>query len=353
MSGGIRVVEIYARLLAEQGHHVVLVSQPPATLPLRRKLKSLLSGKGWPRPARPRSHLDSLAVEHRALEQRRAPTDQDVPDADVVIATWWETAAWVAALSSTKGAKVYFIQGHEVFPHLPVGRVEDSYRLPLKKVVVARWLKDVMRERYGDPTAIVVPNAVDRRLFHAPPRGRQSRPAVGFLFSEMPLKGLDVALRVISELRKEQPNLRAICFGSSPPSPAVRLDSAIELIVSPPQDQIRNIYAQCDVWLAASRSEGFNLTAMEAMACRTPVVSTRTGWPAEAVKDGWNGMLADIDDVAGLVVGVKKVLALNDGAWREMSESAFQTVASSSWDESAMRLEHALSACMAEWMDKA
>jgi len=30
---------------------------------------------------------------------------------------------------------------------------------------------------------------------------------------------------------------------------------------------------------------------MEAMACRTPVVSTNTGWPSEAIKSGWNGIL--------------------------------------------------------------
>src|SRR5208282_5263036 len=51
--------------------------------------------------------------------------------------------------------------------------------------------------------------------------------------------------------------------------------------------------------LTASRSEGFNLPAMEAMACRTPVVSTRTGWPAEAVKTGINGVLVDVEDQVG------------------------------------------------------
>lgn len=342
LSGGIKVVAIYSRLLAGKGHRVTLISQPPAVVPLRRRIKSLLLGRGWPRDVRPRSHLDATPAAHRMLDSRRAPTDADVPDADVVIATWWETAEWVSKLGPQKGAKIYFVQGHEVFPHLPVARVEQSYRLPLRKIVVARWLRDVMRERYGDAAAIVVPNAVDHRQFHAPPRGRQDRPTVGFLFSELPLKGLDIALAVIRCLRQMHPALRVLCFGSSPPSSPAILDSGIEAIVAPPQDQIKAIYAQCDVWLATSRSEGFNLPAMEAMACRTPVVSTRTGWPAEAVVDGDNGMLAEIDDVAGLVAGVRAILALTDASWRRMSERAFRTVASVSWEASATDFERVL-----------
>jgi hypothetical protein len=31
---------------------------------------------------------------------------------------------------------------------------------------------------------------------------------------------------------------------------------------------------KCDAWMTCSRSEGFNLPALEAMACRTPVVLT-------------------------------------------------------------------------------
>ena len=54
-------------------------------------------------------------------------TDVDVPDGDLIIATWWETAEWVNALSPNKGAKVYFIQHHEIFPTFRLSAV----RLPI------------------------------------------------------------------------------------------------------------------------------------------------------------------------------------------------------------------------------
>src|SRR4030081_299985 len=94
-------------------------------------------------------------------------------------------------------------------------------------------------------------------------------------------------------------------------------------------------YALSDVCATASRSEGFNLPAMEAMACRTPVVSTRTGWPEEAIKSGWNGMLAEIDDIPALAKATEWVLTRNNEEWKTLSLNAYATVGSSSWTASA------------------
>ena len=127
------------------------------------------------------SHLDGSGLDHHVLDRWRPVTDVDVPDGDVVIATWWETAEWVNALSPNKGAKVYFIQHHEIFPYLPVERCEATYRMPLHKIVVARWLQQVMSTRYGDEIVDVVPNSVDRTQFFAADRGKQSTPTVGVL----------------------------------------------------------------------------------------------------------------------------------------------------------------------------
>src|SRR2546427_13010936 len=116
LGGGTKVITIYAEALMRMGHIVCLVSPPPQPIPFRRRLKSVLMGNGWPsNQARPPSHLDGSAIDHRVLNRWRSVLDGDVPDADVVVATWWETAEWVNALSPEKGAKVYFVQGHEVF----------------------------------------------------------------------------------------------------------------------------------------------------------------------------------------------------------------------------------------------
>lgn len=342
MGGGCRVVSVYAQELKRRGHQVHLVAVSPRPIPFLQTVKMLLRGKGWStRELRRRSHFDNTGLDLTVLKKSGPVTDADVPDADVVIATWWETAEWLAQLDRRKGAKIYFVQGHEVFPHLP-RRSRETYKLPLHKIVVARWLKNIMERQYGDFHVDIVPNSVDHDLFFALPRGKQERPTVGFMYASAHFKGVDITLDAIAKLKAGFPNLRIVSFGNEHPNTTLELPAGTEFHHSPPQEHIREIYTTCDVWITASRSEGFNLPAMEAMACRTPVVSTRTGWPQEAIKSNWNGMLVDVEDTAGLVDCVASVLSRSDSEWREMSANAFATVASSTWDQSASAFESAL-----------
>jgi glycosyltransferase involved in cell wall biosynthesis len=343
MAGGTRVVAIYAKALHERGHRVVLISQPARTPTWKEEFRAFLKGgRSEGSEHRAGSHLDGLPLDHRILDRRRPPTDADVPDADVVIATWWETAEWVEKLAPSKGAKAYFIQHHEVFSYLPVARCHATYRLPMHKIVIARWLKDVMKTQYADEVVDLVPNSVDRGQFFAEVRGKQPVPSVGFLYSTTAFKGLDVTVEAIRGICKKMDDLRIISFGSSAPTSALPLPEGTEFFFSPPQDQIRKLYSQCDVWITASRSEGFNLPAMEAMACRTPVASTRAGWPAEAVQTGKNGVLVDVDDRKGLEEGVLGILSLPDDEWRALSLRAYETSSAGSWEESSRRFEDAL-----------
>lgn len=344
MSGGIKVIAIYARLLAQKGHDVLVVSPPHRKFSFKQKIKSLITGHGWLREKGDDSFLNSVDINHRVLESYRPVCDSDLPDADVVIATWWETAEWVNDLSPRKGNKIYFIQGYEVFDYLPVERCKETYKMPLKKIVIAQWLAVVMEDLYGDNNVALVNNAVDHSQFYAPARGKQALPTVGFLYHDTPLKGVDVTLKAIRKLHELMPQLRVMSFGACDLATHSELliGLPIEIQRLPPQDKIREIYAQCDVWVTASRSEGFNLPAMEAMACRTPIVSTRTGWPAEAIKNQFNGMLVDVDDVDAIVEAMKWVLMLPEDKWRNLSQNAFATVENCSWENSAKKFEQVL-----------
>ncbi len=342
LSGGARVVSIYADRLSRRGHDVLVVTRPPRVLPLRRRLKSwILNRQSIEGRHNSTSHLDNISAQHKVIDRRRAIVDDDLPDADVVIATWWETAEWVADLSPAKGAKVYFVQHHEIHAGQPVDRVKATYRLPMHKITISKWLVDLLRNEYGNKLVTHVPNSVDMEMFNAPPRGKQEIPTVGLLYSPKEFKGCDVSLKAIEIARKRSPELRLLSFGEHEP-PNGLFPAGAKFVRRPPQEEIREIYSKCDVWLCGSYAEGFHLPPLEAMACRCPVVSTKVGGPVDIIEQGVNGYLANVADSEGLADGLLRVVGTSDELWRSMSDAAYETAARYSWDDAAILFEAGL-----------
>ena len=336
--GGTKVILIHAKELVELGHDVTIVSQGKYGQSFVDRLRSLKRGEGWQRFPKIRT---PNGVTHIEIDSIRPVVAGDVPDSDVVIATWWETAEWVAKLPVSKGRKFYFVQGHEVYEPLPP-ESRETYKLPLQKVVVSKWLQRIMLEAYGDDTAILVPNSVDRSQFYAVERTKPRRPTVGLLYSTSKQKGVDVSISVIEKVLKQIDDLQILSFGSVPISRQLQLPPSSEFKFSPSVDQIRALYQQCSLWLTSSTSEGFNMTALEAMACRTPLVATDVGWPSDGVVEGVNGYLRQVGDVDGLGEAVTRILLSSEDEWRSMSEAAGQATTTASWKESAKLFAAAL-----------
>lgn len=339
--GGTRVIATYAELLKKRGHEVLVVSTPGYTNSWRKRIKSLILERKWlPRSKRQGSYLDTVDVAHRILESRRPVVDADLPDADVVVATWWETAEWVANLSPSKGANTYLIQHHEVHDYLPQNRVEQSYALPLHKIAIAQWLVDVMRDRYGDADVSLVPNSVDTQQFNAPPRRRQPCPTLGLMYSDLTWKGCDISLKAFALAAQKIPNLRLLAFGLDEISPDLPLPPGSEYVHCPSQSQIKQIYARCDAWLFGSRVEGFGLPILEAMACRTPVIGTPVGAAPDLLSDG-AGVLVPPEDPEAMARAIEWVCALPQNQWQVLSEAAYTRATGYSWEDATDRLEAA------------
>ena len=62
-----------------------------------------------------------------------------------------------------------------------------------------------------------------------------------------------------------------------------------------PRDRMPEFFNNTDVYVCASRSEGFSLAVLEAAACGRPVVTTRVGGCEELVQDGHNGFFVERD----------------------------------------------------------
>jgi len=66
------------------------------------------------------------------------------------------------------------------------------------------------------------------------------------------------------------------------------------------QDAIEEILSVSDLFLMPSESESFGLAALEAMACKVPVISSNAGGLPELNLDGVTGFLKDVGDVDGM-----------------------------------------------------
>lgn len=339
LQGGIRVIAIHAQRLAERGHQVMVVSTPQV-FTLRQTLRSILVDREWPKPEP--TYFNPATVEHRVLERVRPVTDRDVPDADVVVATYYTTAPGVLQLSPSKGAKAIFIQNYEVEPGRTNAALDETWRMPMHKITISRWLVDLARDEFGDPVVSHVPNSVDTTQFHAPPRNKGAVPTVGFLYNTFSLKGLDTTLEALRHVRAAIPDLHVVAFGAERLRRHKPLPRNATFHYRPPQKSLKDIYAQCDVWVCGSNREGFHLPPLEAMACRCPVVSTRVGGPLDTIVEGVNGHLVEVGNPVALADRVVRVLQLSNDDWKRMSEAAHRTATAFTWNESTRMFEEAL-----------
>ena len=347
ISGGNRVVATYADRLKKRGHQVQIVvpSTPKPSVKDRvyAFLKAVLKGEKSTPIADKYNHFEGIDVPVITTSSHiGAIANGDIPNADIVIATWWETAKLVAKLTTVKGVKVYFVQHHEVFDYVPVEQVKATYRLPLHKITISKWLASIMEEEYGDHHVCLVPNSVDTQQFYAPPRVKQSVPTVGLLYSGMYWKGCDISFAALSRVSEAIPDLSVIAFGISSPLSNLPLPINAQYVQQPEPNQIKDLYASCDVWLCGSRSEGFHLPPLEAMACRCPVVSTAVGGPVDVIEDGVNGYIVPVEDVDLLAKRLIHVLQLSQEQWQNMSDAAYRTAKQYTWDDATELFEQAL-----------
>jgi N-acetyl-alpha-D-glucosaminyl L-malate synthase BshA len=76
------------------------------------------------------------------------------------------------------------------------------------------------------------------------------------------------------------------------------------------QDAVEEVLSVSDLFLMPSESESFGLAALEAMACKVPVISTNAGGLPELNIDGYCGYMSNVGDVDDMAR--KAILILED-----------------------------------------
>lgn len=154
----------------------------------------------------------------------------------------------------------------------------------------------------------VIPNGVDVARYgaSADPGVRRALGAgpddflVGAVGNYRAAKGHDVLLRAAAIVRARGGGCRFVVVGHGNPEVEaelhrlrreLHLDDAFTL--SGFREDVPAVMAALDVYALTSRSEGFSISTVEAMASSRPVVATRCGGPEYILEDGRTGLLVE------------------------------------------------------------
>jgi N-acetyl-alpha-D-glucosaminyl L-malate synthase BshA len=164
----------------------------------------------------------------------------------------------------------------------------------------------------------VIPNFVDVKRFHQTDKNHfkqmlapDGERILVHVSNFRPVKRVEDVIRIFHNVHKEIPS-KLLMIGDGPERQKVE-DLARDLGIYNDirflgkQEQISEILSISDLFLLPSATESFGLSALEAMACGVPVISTNAGGLPEINIHGETGYLSnvgDVDDMSANALGI-------------------------------------------------
>ena len=189
----------------------------------------------------------------------------------------------------------------------------------------------LLEEGVDSAKLVYIPHGIDNGLFRVPTSEQQlvmrsrlgisptakcigsfQKDGVGWEEGLSPkwVKGPDTFLRVIEQLRHDY----ELCVLLTGPARGYvkrgleKMGVSYRHVSLKRYEDVAQHYWALDLYIIASRDEGGPMACLESMASGTPLVSTRVGMCADLVKEGENGLLADVDDVESLAASASRLL---------------------------------------------
>ena len=140
-----------------------------------------------------------------------------------------------------------------------------------------------------------------------------------------PVKRIGDVIEIFHRIQEKVPS-RLLMIGDGPERSAAewqvkRLGLLNRVYFLGKQDNVHEKLRISDLMLLPSQLESFGLAALEAMACEVPAVATDVGGLPEVVKDGKNGILAEVGDIETMARRAIELLS-DEARLREMGKNA-------------------------------
>lgn len=185
-------------------------------------------------------------------------------------------------------------------------------------VAPTTWIGEAARRSaaFGRFPVTVIPNGLDVAVFTAAPkaaaRAELGLPAearvVMFVAGDVTnrRKGLGLLAEALAGLQAEVPELLLVSVGRGEPPVAGAPARHLGYIGDDRRRAL--VYAAADLFVIPSLQENVGNTAIEALACGTPVVGFAAGGIPDAVRPGRTGLLAPVGDTRALRACIGELL---------------------------------------------
>jgi glycosyltransferase involved in cell wall biosynthesis len=288
-------------------------------------------------------------IERAGTYDLTVSVDSAAHDADVVIAHFC-LGLFAARFGGLRGGASRLRRLYQrVAERSLAARERGLYRSSRLRGVIAvsSGLKRELMEHYGieDSKIRVIPNGVDRTVFHPAP-SREAKLALRrelglpeeaflavFMGGDWDRKGLADVIRAIGSL----PGTELVVVGGGKATTFGRLAEEVgaggRVHFAGIQAQPQRYLAAGDVFACPSRYETFSMSGLEAAACGLPLIVVRTNGLEDFVEHGVNGFF-----VEPTTESVREALArvIADPALRaSMSQAAVRTAARFDWGDIA------------------
>jgi glycosyltransferase involved in cell wall biosynthesis len=339
--GGFKVTYEYANFLAARGHEVSVVhpavfrmDKPLGKIGLKAAVKTVL---GYLKLKRTGGYLPTAWFKMRPeVKMLWVPSlaAKYVPDGDAVIATSWETAEWAAGYPKSKGVGFYLIQHYESWSG-PEERVIATWKLPLKKIVIAGWLGEIA-SKLGE-SSFLIHNGLDFTKFAlTEPMEARDPTKVLMLYHDIDWKGSPDGVAAFELARAQAPELRLTLFGVVPRPAGLAEDVVFHH--NPAQATLGELYNGTSIFLAPSWAEGFPLPPAEAMQCGAALVATDIGGHEPYARDGKTALLNPVKNSEAMAENILRMVREPELRLK-IARAGHAKICEFTWEKAGLRFE--------------
>ncbi len=305
-------------------------------------------------------HIEMESPATMKLVRWSLPWTSNLPIADKKLVKWLRSfdVIHVHSLpfvwSAIATGKPVLITAHESPPPSAYGRIDRrikslivhslsrlAYQNADAIVSISSSVCQALRD--AKIASIVIPHGVDRTRFRplhadAVSSRRSGDPMLLYVGGNQPTKCVNILLKALLELKRVYPRIGLTIIGygefngTRQVATKLGLSQSVKIVGKVPLDELPAYYNASDVFVTASRWEGFCLPVIEAFACGKPVVGRDAYAVGEHIRASGAGVLVTSD--SGFPDAIEKAL----GSKEQFSSRALYYANKFDWDTTASSL---------------